>query len=408
MRNLFILIAILSACTSPALAAGEDVRIKELQAIIAQKEAEAAKYRQSVAAERAKADSLQKEIAILRSQIGRIEAQIAANDAKIDVAETQIDAVQSNIGKTREEMSRKRETLGRMILFLEQKDRDQLVANLFKYESLSEFIQQFHDLANMENKIIDVIRGLKEQKAALEEDKQELDAYQQELEKLNEEAQLRKGQLAAVTGERARVLTATKGQEAAYQAQLNAIEKAKAALFNELRELELKVVSGGLYVVHYTATSLPGKVFRRPEDDTYVTQGYGWTAYAKRGAYGGAPHNGVDYSSGCGTPILAIGDGQIVANGTNDGWGNWVAIRHPPWDIVSLYGHMSSFAGKRVGDAVTQGMTIGYEGSTGKSTGCHVHLSLYRDFFTYIKPTNGQLNFNYFEGTLNPANHIAF
>src|SRR5207249_638923 len=98
------------------------------------------------------------------------------------------------------------------------------------------------------------------------------------------------------------------------------------------------VISGGLFIVHITANPIPakGQIFQWPEDGYRVTQGYGMTAYAKRGAYGGAPHNGVDMASGYGSPIKAIGDGQIVANGTNDGWGNWVAIKHPN-NLVSVY-----------------------------------------------------------------------
>ena len=147
----------------------------------------------------------------------------------------------------------------------------------------------------------------------------------------------------------------------------------------------------------------------KPEDNAYITQGYGCTKYArcgnKYGPYGGAPHNGVDFSSGLGTPIKAIGAGQIVANGINNsGWGNWIAIQHPN-RMVSVYGHMSSFANLGIGAQVSAGQVIGYEGRTGKVTGSHLHLSLYREFFTYIN-ASGQLNFNYFDGTLNPLNYM--
>ena len=81
-------------------------------------------------------------------------------------------------------------------------------------------------------------------------------------------------------------------------------------------------------------------------------------------------------ASGYGSPIKVIGDGEVVANGTNDGWGNWVAVKHSPYDLVSIYGHMSTFEFIRVGTEVKAGYTIGYEGSTGFSTGSHVHLSV--------------------------------
>mgnify|MGYP001613961390 FL=1 len=110
-------------------------------------------------------------------------------------------------------------------------------------------------------------------------------------------------------------------------------------------------------------------------------------------------------TSGFGTPIKAIGDGEVIANGTNDGWGHWVAVKHPPYNLVSIYGHLSAFEFVRVGTQVKTGDIIGYEGSTGFSTGSHVHLSIYKEFFTYINEKNDQLYFNY-DNTVDPRDYL--
>jgi len=138
-----------------------------------------------------------------------------------------------------------------------------------------------------------------------------------------------------------------------------------------------------------------------------MTQGYGMTTYARRGAYGGAGHNGLDISCGFGSPNLAIGDGQVIANGTNKGWGIWVAVRHPN-DMVSLYAHNNSLSSKAaVGGLVKAGDVLGYEGKTGYVTGAHLHLSLYRDYFTYMKGEELYFNYGYAEGSaLNPASYL--
>ena len=208
------------------------------------------------------------------------------------------------------------------------------------------------------------------------------------------------------------LLKITKGQEAAYQKMLQATEQKKSLFFTELRELETKIIQGGLYLVHVTASGLPKKgtvLFSWPEASHRITQGYGMTTYAKRGAYGGSPHNGVDISGGMGSRVMAIGDGEIIANGLNDGWGNWVAIKHPnQYNLVSIYAHMSSLSFLRVGTQVVEGQVIGYEGSTGNSTGSHLHVSIYKDFFTYVKEKNGQLYFNYFEGSINPQDYMKY
>ena len=172
--------------------------------------------------------------------------------------------------------------------------------------------------------------------------------------------------------------------------------------------MELKIISGGFYIVHIKADYLPPKgtkLFQWPEDDYHITQGYGMTRYARRGAYGGAPHNGIDLAGGFGSQIKAIGDGKIIANGYNDGFGNWVAIQHA-FNLVSVYGHMSSLSPLKVGSDVRVGQVVGYEGSTGNSTGSHLHLSVYKEFFTYIHDKKDQLYFNYFDGSINPTDYM--
>jgi murein DD-endopeptidase MepM/ murein hydrolase activator NlpD len=389
-------------------ATADEERIQQLQAQIDALEQQAAAKRAVIATTRGQADSLKKEISILQNQIAVVQAQINATQAKIDKTVIEIGTVQEQIGQKRADISRKRETIGRLVFFLDQRDQENMLASLFKYTQLSDFLSQIHDLANVQNRIMGMISDVKAAKAELESDKVALEGKQEELKELYTQAAQRQMQLSGVQGEKTRVLKVTKGQEATYQKQLTAIEQQKAAFFKELRELELKVISGGLYIVHVKADSVPAagtKIFTAPEDNTHITQGYGMTTYAKRGAYGGAPHNGVDFSAGFGSPIKAIGAGKIIANGTNKGWGNWVAIQHLN-NMVSVYGHMSSLSPLKVGTDVTQGQVIGFEGSTGKSTGSHVHLSLYREFFTYIKEADGQLYFNYFEGSVNPSSYV--
>jgi murein DD-endopeptidase MepM/ murein hydrolase activator NlpD len=86
--------------------------------------------------------------------------------------------------------------------------------------------------------------------------------------------------------------------------------------------------------------------------------------------------NGVDISNSCGTPIYAAAEGQITTsqNGWNGGYGNYIKIQHPN-GVLTLYGHLSSRI-SNVGDTVEKGQLIGYMGTTGRSTGCHLHFEV--------------------------------
>ncbi len=85
-------------------------------------------------------------------------------------------------------------------------------------------------------------------------------------------------------------------------------------------------------------------------------------------------HRAIDYAAPLGTPIRAVGDGTVTLAGWNGAYGNMVKIRHNS-TYSTNYGHMSRIA-VRYGQKVSQGQTIGYVGSTGFSTGPHLHYEM--------------------------------
>ncbi len=87
-------------------------------------------------------------------------------------------------------------------------------------------------------------------------------------------------------------------------------------------------------------------------------------------------HNGTDYVAPKGTPVSAIGNGQVMAAGHQGGYGKLVVLRHSN-GYKTFYGHLSGIAkGVRKGAGVAQGQLIGYVGSTGMSTGPHLHFEM--------------------------------
>lgn len=88
-------------------------------------------------------------------------------------------------------------------------------------------------------------------------------------------------------------------------------------------------------------------------------------------------HSGIDFGGGYGAPIYAVTDGTVTYSGRNGGYGNYVRINHGG-GLGSGYGHMSRIAVSS-GQRVARGQLIGYIGSTGLSTGPHLHYELYRN-----------------------------
>jgi murein DD-endopeptidase MepM/ murein hydrolase activator NlpD len=98
-------------------------------------------------------------------------------------------------------------------------------------------------------------------------------------------------------------------------------------------------------------------------------------------------HTGVDYGVGCGVPVRAAAPGQVISAGRAGGYGNRIVVDHGLVGKVGLattYNHMSRFA--VTGGHVSRGQVIGYVGTTGLSTGCHLHYEVLRDG-AYVDPT---------------------
>ncbi|MFC1546535.1 peptidoglycan DD-metalloendopeptidase family protein [bacterium] len=99
------------------------------------------------------------------------------------------------------------------------------------------------------------------------------------------------------------------------------------------------------------------------------------------------PHRGIDYAAPRGTPIVAVGDGKVIASKWSGGFGRLIKIRHNSI-YETWYGHLSRYAkGVRTGKYVKQGQVIGYVGSSGLSTGPHLDFRIKKNnrFVNYIR-----------------------
>jgi len=119
--------------------------------------------------------------------------------------------------------------------------------------------------------------------------------------------------------------------------------------------------------------SLQKSFLKAPVAISHITSRYGMRKHPILGSK--RMHAGIDYGAVLGSPIFAVADGTVVARGYHGAIGNMVAIHHAN-GYETIYGHMSRFAAPRIGSKVKQKEVIGYCGSTGLSTGPHVHFAM--------------------------------
>lgn len=117
-------------------------------------------------------------------------------------------------------------------------------------------------------------------------------------------------------------------------------------------------------------------LLKTPIDGARLTSGFGSRMHPILGY--SAFHKGVDFGAVSGTPIQAAGDGTVEMKGWFGGYGNYVRLRHNS-EYATAYAHMSRYAaGITEGGRVRQGQIIGYVGTTGRSTGAHLHYEVLR------------------------------
>jgi murein DD-endopeptidase MepM/ murein hydrolase activator NlpD len=129
-------------------------------------------------------------------------------------------------------------------------------------------------------------------------------------------------------------------------------------------------------VDYYDETGKSAKKFlvRKPVNNAIMRSGFGGRRHPILGII--KMHTGVDWATAYGTPIFASGNGVVEKVGREGGYGNYVRLKHNN-GYETAYGHMSAFAkGMEVGKQVRQGQVIGFVGSTGMSTGAHVHYEI--------------------------------
>jgi murein DD-endopeptidase MepM/ murein hydrolase activator NlpD len=135
---------------------------------------------------------------------------------------------------------------------------------------------------------------------------------------------------------------------------------------------QLSVLESLLFNRKLDAEAMPS---RTPIANSYITSGFGGRADPFGG--GAAFHKGIDFHAAIGDPVLAVADGVVSYAGTRSGYGNVVEIDHGN-GYVTRYAHNSRLL-VQVGDLVRSGQQVARAGSTGRSTGAHVHFEVWAD-----------------------------
>ena len=232
---------------------------------------------------------------------------------------------------------------------------------------LKQLEQISQTIAAAQAELADEKSGLEEVKAGLADQQKELDAKREESDALLIELKKNADEMDKLEEEYER-------QESELTDEIAQKEKE----YTEARRREQEANNGGSNGGNNGGGNNGGSApnsggFIRPVSGGYVTSAYGWRTHPIKGTR--SFHSGVDIGVPQGTPIYASKSGTVTSATYSSAYGYYVTINHGD-GFSTLYGHMTHYI-VSAGDTVTQGQVIGYVGSTGLSTGPHLHFTVY-------------------------------
>jgi murein DD-endopeptidase MepM/ murein hydrolase activator NlpD len=163
---------------------------------------------------------------------------------------------------------------------------------------------------------------------------------------------------------------------------LNALQADRERIEDRLREIAERRARQHRLSLLTASPPDAGGALAWPIANTYVTSSYGMRLHPILNVW--KLHDGTDFGAACGTPLYAPAAGVVQSAYYNAGYGNRIIIGHGIVRGVSLWtsvNHLTSFA-VRAGEHVSRGELIGYSGTTGYSTGCHLHFMVYVNGYT--------------------------
>lgn len=326
--------------------------------------------------------ALDSKLALTNQQIMNLEEQIKLHDALIERKTQEVDEAQKTADEQLEKYKKR-------VRAMEESGRYNYFEVLFGANSIGEFLSLIDDIGDimqsdkeLEESYKQSVTDLKTVKAEYEEAQAELKQNKVECAQLKDQLQIDITQAASVItslqseiNDNASVLSELDSQESALQSQI----QSKVKQLNEQKKAEEEANrnnnNGGSSGGNSGGSSVGTGNLVWPSYCTYITSRQGPRVHPITGEY--KNHGGTDIGASYGSAIYAADSGKVVSSsdGWNGGWGNYVMIDHGN-GMQTLYAHMSSRA-VSVGQTVKRGQTIGYVGSTGMSTGPHLHFEMY-------------------------------
>ena len=327
----------------------------------------------------------------LSSQISSYESEIEQLNEQIASLENQIKEAQEQIAKDEEQYKKDQEALNERLVTIYENGETSYLDVLLSSSSLTDFISGYYIVSELTAYDTEMLEKLEEEKQKIENEKNQMEANQEEVKTAKEAQQSKQEELKVAKAEKEKYFSELTEEEQKTQETIEELEET-----NKDIDKQIEAAQAAIEAAKKAAASKPNKgsgssssVPSGTPGSSQSSSGFIWpvnTQYrVTTGWYysSGSLHGAVDFSGSgiSGSPAYAVADGYVVTStAVTDGhrnytsYGNYVLIAHYN-GLYTLYAHLSSRS-VSTGQTVSQGQVIGAVGSTGNSSGPHLHFEV--------------------------------
>ena len=315
---------------------------------------------------------LEQQKSLLLSQIGTLTEQIGGLDNDIVNKQDEINQKQQEIDQKQAEYDQRWADFKDRMRAMQRLNDGGSIALLSSATNLYQLLTFATTLEQIVSKDEEICQQLEDEHTQLEQQRAELEQAKADLEATKADYEAQKAALNSKTSELAENISQTDESISKAEAEEQALKEAQIEANKKVDEAakELDAALNAANQAYGNASIQCSLDFGRPLATYKYVSCY----------FGGNGHRGTDYAAPGGTEIYAVSGGVVTAAAFHYSWGYYVQVYHGKDDngnsYSTLYAHMNSAPIVSVGQSVSKGQTLGYVGSTGNSTGNHLHLEM--------------------------------
>lgn len=331
-----------------------------------------------------KKENLQEYIKEIDADLNTRENEIKDLTKQLSEKETQIEETQKALDEAIEKSERQYAAMKERIRYVYENGNASYIEMILQAKSFADFLNRAELVSQVYAYDKNMLNAYQEVKESIAATKTQLENDKATIEKLQSDAQYQKQQLEIVAKAKEKQVNQYNAQITDMEAQIKAYDEEIRQQTEVIRQLEeevkrQKAANGGA-----ANTKYDGGMFKWPcPSSTRVTSEFGMRPHPI--FHVNKMHNGIDIGASYGADIIAAYGGTVVASTYNSSMGNYIMIDHGS-ELYTIYMHCSSLLVKS-GAKVTAGQVIAKVGSTGNSTGNHLHFGV-RLNGSYVSPWN--------------------